>query len=182
MILGINGSPNKDGLSVQLLDEALESCQKEGSETKLIHLMDFNLTNDYGDYKKTPEGFEEILSLMKEADGVVLASPTHWFGVSSLMKSFLDKLSFYEYPDFIFEGKVAGVIASCEEDGATQACMQMIVCLNHLGFLTPPYGMVIVNKQIKNSSEGAWMEKDLKLLGKNMVELAKATKNSNWDY
>src|SRR3989344_5067377 len=78
-ILGINGSPHKDGGTVQMLNEALEGAKKHGAEVKMINLFDYNMKLYHGDYDKKP--CEESLRLFKEMekyDGYIFATPAHW--------------------------------------------------------------------------------------------------------
>lgn len=173
LILGINGSPNKDGVGAKLLTKALGQSKKEGAETELIHLTEH------------PNDLEEVLEKVKSADGIIFCTPTYWFNVSALMKNFLEKLTVFEYPNFELEGKVAGLIATCEEDRGMQAIQQMFAPLNHLGFMIPPYATFFFNKNLHEKSEGEWMNKEAQLIGGNVVKLVKLTKSSEkypWDY
>ena len=173
LILGINGSPNKNGFGSRLLESALEQSKREGAEIRLIHLIDHK------------ESLKEVLSEIKEADGIILSTPTYWFNMSALMKNLIEKLTIFEYPSFDLEGKVAGLIATCEEDGGMQAIQQMFAPLNHLGFMIPPYATFFYNKNLHEKSEGEWMNKEAELIGGNVVKLARFTKSSEkypWDY
>lgn len=168
-VLGINGSPNKDGRGVGFLKIALEQAEREGAKIQLVHLADR----------------KDIVPLLKKADGVVFSTPVHWFNMSTLMKEFIDSLTPLEYPAFPLEGKVAGFIATCDEDGGMQAISQMLAPLNHLGFVIPAYATVFRNLRIEANSEGEWMVKDLRLLGRNVVHMARSINTKDhlfWDY
>lgn len=39
-ILGINGSPHKNGICAQLLKQALKVAEREGANNKIFHLVD----------------------------------------------------------------------------------------------------------------------------------------------
>lgn len=169
LVLGINGSPHKDGNGVKFLKIALEQAKKEGATTQLVHLID----------KKN------LIPVLKKADGVIFSTPTHWFNMSALIKEFIDSLTPLEYPDFPLEGKVAGFIATCEEDGGMQAIQAMMGPALHLGMVIPPYAGVFVNLNMVGKSEGEWMERDLALLGSNIVRMVKSlvpVKKLGWGY
>ncbi|MEX2016986.1 MAG: flavodoxin family protein [Candidatus Pacearchaeota archaeon] len=184
-ILGINGSPNKNGLCTNLLKKSLKVAEKYGAKTKIIHLVDIERKFYSGSLGKKPQkDFKPIAKEVLNADGLVLATPVYWMNMSSLMKEFIDELTFLEIDNFKMEGKVAGFIATCEEDGGWQTILNMAGPLSHMGLIFPPYSMVFYNRRFPGKSEHAWMRKDFELLGKNVVELCKMIKSyePNWDY
>lgn len=184
-ILGINGSPHKNGGTMKMLKEVLGSAQKHGAKIKLIHLADYQMRPYHGNYNKKPD--KESLRFFKEMmkfDGYVFATPVHWLAPSSLMKILIDNLTYLEAPDFELEGKVAGVIAHCLEDGGFETASHLSSVLNHMGVISPPYSIFFRNQNIKRNEDTEWMWKDAVLLGKNMVQLVEMIKNSrpNWAY
>ncbi len=185
-ILGINGSPHKNGICAKILKSALSQSKREGSETILVHLKDYEKNFFHGNYNtKIPKELASIFRLLKNADGIIFATPVYWFNVSALMKNFIDQLTILELKNFDLEGKVAGFISTTEEDGGLKAILDMAGPLNQMGLLIPPHAMVFYNKRVANKSEHKWMERDAKLLGRNMVKLAGMTKTGDeycWDY
>ncbi len=185
LILGINGSSNKNGLCASLLKKALNSVSENGAKTKIYNLIDIEKEFYHSNYKKVPEkDFKKLSKEILNADGFILATPVHWMNMSSLMKNFIDKLTFFELSGFKLENKVAGFIAVGEEDGGWQTTLNMAGPLNHQGIIFPPYSMFFYNKRFAEKSDNAWMKNDLSLLGKNIVELCKMIKlyKPNWDY
>jgi len=93
-ILGVNGSPRKDGRVVKMLEKVLKSAGKRGARVKTIHLVDYKILPHSGRLnqkvyiERTKDDMPYLQRLVLQADGVVFASPTHWFNVSSLMKLF----------------------------------------------------------------------------------------------
>ncbi len=185
LILGINGSPNKDGLCSRLLKKALKEVEKRGAKTKIFDLIDIEKEFYHSQYvKEAEDDFKELSGEILKADGFILATPVYWMNVSSLMKNFIEKLTIFELRDFQLEGKVAGFIATCEEDGAWKAILDMAGPLSHMGMIFPPYSMFFYNKRFSDKSDNEWMENDVELMGKNVVELCKVIKktNPNWGY
>ena len=167
-----------------MLKEVLGSAEKHGAKVKLIHLADYKMKPYHGDYDKKPD--KESLRLFKEMmkfDGYVFATPVHWLAPSSLMKILVDNLTYLEAPDFPLQGRGAGVIAHCLEDGGFQAASHLAFILNNIGLISPPYSIVFRNKNLVRNKDTEWMWKDTELLGKNMVMLCEVVKHKpNWGY
>ena len=186
LVIGINGSPHKNGDTVKVLKEVLGGVTKNGGITKLLHLADFKMKPYHGFYKRKPDKETlRILKILETADGIVFATPTHWFSPSSLMKLLVDNLTYWEEVEkFKMENKVVGVVAHSWEDGAFTAARDLIGVLNTMGAVVPPYAINMRNKYLKKNQETEWMWNDMELLGKNMViacEMVQKLK-PNWDY
>jgi multimeric flavodoxin WrbA len=186
-IVGINGSPHVNGPCSTALRLTLDHAWKAGAKTDFVHLAEFIGKPFDGNFDTPLASLQFLLDLIKRADGLIFATPVHWFNVSSLMKTLIDEMSRLESPDFPLEGKVAGFIATCEEDGGMQACLQMAAPLIHMGCIIPPYGMVFKNTSIPTGGENGWQDRDFALLGSNIVRLIEATTSypstwSSWGY
>ncbi len=98
-IVAIVGSPHKDkGSTAKLTRMVLEGAQREGAGTETVFLAGDTVLPCLGcDYchKKgrchQKDSFEQIRRQVKEADGLVLASPNYIFNVSAQMKAFMDR-------------------------------------------------------------------------------------------
>jgi len=184
-IIGVNGSPRKTGGTVNMLEETFDSVRIHEGRTKRIDLLDFKMMPYHGDYKRKPD--QESLRLFDEiekADGIVLATPVHWLGPSTLMKTFIDNLTFLEVSGFKLQGKVAGVLAHSWEDGAFGTARDLAMILNTMGCILPPYSINIRNKNLRRNIETVWMWTDAALLGKSMVTMAEMIKQMapDWSY
>src|SRR5688572_18215025 len=125
-VLGINGSPVKKGRAARLLAQALKASAAAGATTKLIHLVNYEKELfTLGHVARPPRLIAKLLGEVREADCLILATPVHWFGVSTLMKNFFDHLSTLEAEQFLLEGTVVGCIAALEEDGGMKAVLDM---------------------------------------------------------
>lgn len=163
----------------------MKSAGKNGAKTEIIHLVDKEHEFFHSYLSKKPEkDFVRLRKMLLEADGFVLASPVNWMNVSALMKNFIDKLTVLEEQGFLLEGKVAGFVVTENEGGGWEAINDMAAPLNHMGVLTPPYSMMFHNFSLRKQKISRWMDKDLELLGKNIVVMCEMVKNSkpNWDY
>jgi multimeric flavodoxin WrbA len=180
-VLGINGSPRKDGNTSLMINTVLEIAKKEGAETSLIHLVDYPISFCLGCYSKdknlcNPEVFKEMLPKIYEelinSHAYVFGTPVYWFNVSGLMKNFIDLLTALENVQKILENKVASCVISYEEDGATNAASQIIIPLNFMGVLIPPFAITYArgNLFLKENEDTI---KELEIIGKNLVKFAR---------
>lgn len=181
-VLGINGSDHKEGIGSQLLAEALLGAMNAGAEVDFVHLVDSITTFPPVDYgKEMPAELKPLSDLIHKADAIVFATPVHWFNMSTRMKALIDFMTPLESPNFPLAGKVAGFIATCDEDGGQQAISLMAAAMNHCGLLIPPFGMVFQNRK-SGGGEGGWQNTDARLLGRNLVRLAAATRDLIWGH
>jgi multimeric flavodoxin WrbA len=182
-VWGINGSPQKNGLCVRLLKRVLEGSHQQGAKIRLVHLADYeNTLFRLGHVKRPPKKLRTLLDqIRKSADCLILATPVHWFGVSSLMKCFIDHLSYLEYDRprsnyFELEGKVVSFVATANEDGGLKAVLDMAGPLNQMGAIIPPYATFFHNRNMAEKSEERWMLRDPELLGRIAVQTAEVTR------
>ncbi len=100
-IIGLNGSPRKDGSTVYLLELALESARRDGAETELIHVEPLLRSQKYpycracsspctgACYRGTD--LEQAFLRLSRADAVIVGSPVYFGTVSAPLKGFWDK-------------------------------------------------------------------------------------------
>ncbi len=100
-IIGINGSPHRQGDTTLLLQTALDAATGEGTETEMIFVAEIL------EKVKTPfcKGcanpcpatcyrgtiYEDILKTLGEADGLLVGSPVYFGEISAQLKSFWDR-------------------------------------------------------------------------------------------
>ncbi|MDO7787342.1 flavodoxin family protein [Desulforamulus aquiferis] len=105
-ILGVNGSPRKQGNTAVLLHKALEGAASQGAETELIHLYDYNYKGCISCFAcKTKDGISygrcavkddlrSILNKVEGVDAILLGSPIYFSSVTGEMRSFMERLLF----------------------------------------------------------------------------------------
>jgi len=100
-ILGMNGSPHKNGNTVKLIREIFRGARESNHPCEIVHLVDLDL--DYCDWcgecwDATPgvcpidDGFMEHLQRIFEADALIVATPSSNRSVTGYMKNWLDRL------------------------------------------------------------------------------------------
>lgn len=98
-VVGINGSARKDGNTATIIGKVFNELNKDGVETELIQLADYEIQpcrgcfacKDRGNCVFANDGFAEIFNRMVEADGIILGSPVYSADVSAKMKAFLER-------------------------------------------------------------------------------------------
>lgn len=192
IVVGINGSPFKEGNVATILGQVLAGAAEPGVSTKMIHLEE--IPHHHGRREEDCPFRERIsrlpqegnlplvVSEILEADGVIFATPVHCFNMSSRLLALLSWLSTAtDAPDYALKGKVAACISVCEEDGAQGANEKMISMLLHLGFIMPPFCSYFFNKHSAALSEGLWQEGDLVTIARNVIQMIKLVEGIYWE-
>jgi multimeric flavodoxin WrbA len=135
MIVGICGSPREQATDY-VLKEALRMLNEKGFETRFWTIRgkhvgfcthcDFCLKNKECAFK---DGMQEVYALLKDAKGIIFATPVYNGGVSAQTKAIMDRCraAVAGDPDF-FRGKI-GMGIACGGDragGQENALMQIL--------------------------------------------------------
>ena len=105
-IVGIGGSLRVDSYSQIALEIAARRAEALGAEVEILDLRQMNLPFcDGGEYPDFPD-VEKLQKIVKEADGLILATPEYHGSVSGVLKNALDLMSFEQ-----LDGKVTGLIS-----------------------------------------------------------------------
>lgn len=184
-VLGISGSPNKDGSTAYAVRYALDVLEKDGLGTRYLSLTGKDIHPCIGCWKCTETGecifdddMNEILDGMKWCDGLILGSPVYFGLVTGQMKVMMDRsvpLRAYKSA-FEMAGKVGGGIA-CGAfrnggQGLTLQCIHTLMLQHNMRLVSdgPPYshsGATIVG-QAKNDELGL---KTVANLAKNIATM-----------
>ncbi len=195
-IIGICGSPKKvNSTSLFALKEALKECEILGFETEIIELSkhNFNGCIDCGFCKGKLECAQKddfqnnILPILDDENlkGLIFASPVYFGGISSQLKSFMDRSVLFRRNGFKFENVVCGAITVGRSRNGGQELASMDIIKNAL-----IQGMIVVPDSSPTSHFGGnlWsgnptgIENDeagirtAKNLGKKVAEIAKCIK------
>jgi multimeric flavodoxin WrbA len=130
-IVVINGSRRKQGNTHFLTDAILVGIQGTDLSTETLFLGDYRIEACIGCEGCSKswqcvirDDFSLIIAKLDEADGIVLASPTYWYTVTSDMKRFIDRCySLIQYPNtrqqwigkYQGQDKVCVTAAVCEQ-------------------------------------------------------------------
>jgi multimeric flavodoxin WrbA len=97
-VLGLFGSPRREGNTDLLLEEALKGAKAEGAEVEALHLSDFNIIpcreclQCFSDGKCIIlDDMQKIYPKLLEADIIILASPIFFYGITGWAKALIDR-------------------------------------------------------------------------------------------
>lgn len=194
LIVGLNGSPNKDGNTVFLLNYILEKIREAGCETQLIHAGDAVMSckipfcNVCSSpckgicYKNTE--LDSSYELITRADGILLGSPVYFGTVSAQIKAFFDKTREIRGSKAWINKVAAGVTVGGSKYGGQETTIKALhdIMLIH--------GMIIVGDGHVSQNAGhhgvcaqrpaeddRFALERAEVLAKRMVEVCGATKD-----
>jgi multimeric flavodoxin WrbA len=185
-VVGINGSPNKEGNTFHALNMVGNELKAQGIEFEILHIghkMIHGCTACFSCAKNKDEkciiktdDLNQWIQQLKEADGIILGSPVHYAGIPGTMKSFLDRLFFVSSSNGgLFRQKVGAAVVSVRRSGGS-------VTFDNLNHYITYSEMVVATSNYWNVIHGAGageVEKDdegkqiMRILGKNMAWLLK---------
>lgn len=100
LVVAVNGSPNLEGSTAVLLEQALAGAKELGAEVETIQVSEClaDLDNPFCEVCSSPcagicfadTKLEEAFELLKKADGIILGSPVYFGTVSGQIKAFWD--------------------------------------------------------------------------------------------
>lgn len=149
-IIGICGSP-REGATEFLLKKALDDLENEKSfETQFITVKDKNLSpcthcNDCVESKgkcSISDDMGEIYEALKEADGIIMASPIHFGSISAQLKAVIDRCQAMIMEDLdIFKNKVGiSIVVGGDRSGGQELAIQQINTFYLLNKIIPVSG------------------------------------------
>ena len=131
-ILGICGSPHRNGNTSYALRFALDSLQSRGAETEYIFLDDKSIHPCDGCFRCAKgscvfdDDMKGILEALRKCDGLLLASPVYMGMVSGQMKVMMDRsVALRASGVFEMSGKVgAGIACGGFRNGGQELTLQ----------------------------------------------------------
>ncbi|KAH7824789.1 putative NADPH-dependent FMN reductase [Monocercomonoides exilis] len=136
-VVAFNGSHLPDGSTGQMINILFEALRKNGIECEMVMVGNAPFVSgciDCGACKtagkcvraKSGDPINEWYAKMMEADGIVLATPTHYAGVSTAMKSLIDRCGQISlYQGGTLKNKIGTAVVSAASSGAIDAFNQI---------------------------------------------------------
>ncbi len=131
-VVAFNGSPRKDGNTVQSIRVVLEELEGQGIDTEIIQVGGKPLrgcTSCYSCFKNknrqcvlTDDDLNLYLEKMIDADGIIIGSPVYFSNVSSETKALIDRAGLVARAnDYLFARKAGAAVVAVRRAGATFA-------------------------------------------------------------
>ncbi|AQT69550.1 2-amino-4-deoxychorismate dehydrogenase [Anaerohalosphaera lusitana] len=157
-VLGINGSPRKGGNTEIMMRKVFEPLEKAGIDTELVQIGGKPMRGctacgkcremQNGTCVITNDALNDILAKMREADGIVLGSPTYFADVTAEMKALIDRAGYVSKNNGgQLQRKVGVAVAAVRRGGSIHAFDSM----NHFFQIS---GMFIVGSTYWNMCYG----------------------------
>lgn len=129
-VVAINGSPNKEGNTYRALTIIGDKLKEQGIDFEILHVgnkvirgcMACGKCRQNMDEKCSMNNdvVNEYLQVMKNADGLILASPVHYAGIPGTMKSFLDRAFYVSGSNGgMFRHKVGAAVVAVRRTGGS---------------------------------------------------------------
>ncbi len=183
-IVGIVGSPRKKGNTEILTAHALNAIAEEGLDTDLVRLAGLDIRPCDAcmvcrKEERCPieDDFFPVYLRMKEADGIILASPVYFGSATALIKGLMDRTGYISlHNGGPFRGKVGGSLAVARRAGQNFTLAQLTFWFQILGMVVPGstywnMGFGGERGEVSNDEEGmrtAWN------FGKNVAWVTKS--------
>lgn len=135
-VLGVSGSPRKNGNSDVILKTMISGVSEERVSSSYLNLTNIQFQGCIGCEKcrkdkictGLTDGMSLIYSKVISSKGLILVSPTHNYNITSWMKAFIDRLyCFYNFGNdrprswtsrFSNQGRKAIIAAICEQESS----------------------------------------------------------------
>ena len=126
-ILGIVGSPRKNGNTEILVKEALSSAHDYGADIDIINVSEKNITPcdgcescDVTGKCHIEDDMQDIYMKLLQSDGIIFGSPVYYWSVTSQIKALIDRTYLFRRKKQL-RNKVAGAIVVLRGSGASFA-------------------------------------------------------------
>lgn len=182
-VLIINGSPRIDGNTTTAINELVKTFDSQNIETEVIQIGNKNIRGCIACYKCFEQGkcvfddsVNEIAPKLKEADGLIIASPVYYAQANATLVAFMQRLFFSTSTTIDKTMKVGTSVAICRRGGASST-------FDELNKFFTIVGMPVASSQYWNSIHGrnpGEAEQDIeglqtmRTLAKNMTFLMKS--------
>jgi multimeric flavodoxin WrbA len=185
-VVAFNGSPKKDGNTYHGIKMVAEELEKEGIEVEIVHVGNKNVRGCVGcamcksnkDERCVIRGDEvnEWIQKMKNADGIILASPVYYSAVAGTMKAFLDRATYVSGANGgLFRHKVGASVIAVRRSGGIPAFNELNHYINYSEMIIPTsnYWNVIYGTAPGEALKDEEGTQIMRVLGKNMAWIMK---------
>ncbi|MRR55360.1 MAG: flavodoxin family protein [Deltaproteobacteria bacterium] len=185
-VVAFNGSARWNGNTAILVNQVFSELEKEGIETELVQMAGERIRGCTACLwcKKTKDGtcvlkddpVNDWIRKMREADGMILASPTYFADVTSEMKALIDRAGYVAKANGeMFRRKVGAAVVAVRRGGA----IHTFDTINHFFLISQMivpgsfYWNVGIGREIGEVEMDPEGIETMQVLGENMAWLLK---------
>lgn len=145
-VLGVSGSPRKNGNTEIIVNNALEAARSEGAETEIILLSEKKIEPCIACGACSSgkcvidDDFMEVFNKMSEADGLIMASPSYFESMTPQMKALIDRCGSFNgsaHGRTKFDDTVAGAISVARRTGLANVWTQQLLFILSQKMIVP---------------------------------------------
>ncbi|MBD3170969.1 flavodoxin family protein [Candidatus Bathyarchaeota archaeon] len=147
LILGIVGSPRKNGNTELVVNNALKAAASMGAKTEILLLAENKVQpciacGTCGDTGECiiDDDFKQVFNQMASADALIMASPSYFESMTPQMKALIDRTGYYNSTAkgrTVFDGKVAGAISVARRTGLANVWTQQLLFILSQKMIVP---------------------------------------------
>ena len=185
-VIGINGSPRKDGNTSAMIHAVFRELKTEGIGTEMIQVGGellhgctgcrgcFSMKN--GRCVIEDDIINSCIEKMVEADGIILGSPTYFSNLTPELKALIDRAGYVARANGeMFRRKVGASVVAVRRAGA----MHVFNSINHFFFISnmivpgSSYWNMSLSRDLGDFAKDEEGLETMKNLGRNMAWLLK---------
>lgn len=181
-VIAINGSPHKDGNTAQSLQVVGDKLKANGIDFEIIHIGHKPIHGCIacGQCRVKQDGtcgikndiLNETIPAVREADGLILASPVYFSGIAGTMKSYLDRLFYVSGSNGnFFRHKVGAALTAVRRTGGSHTLdgLNHYISYAEMMVATSSYWNVVHGRAAGEARLDAEGVHTLEVLGENMA-------------
>ncbi len=188
-VVAFNGSPRKDGNTAVLIAKVCEVLEAEGIETEIVQLGGNAIrgcTACYQCFEKKDgecavktDMINDCAAKMRDADGVILGSPTYFADITAELKALIDRAGLIaKANDALFSRKIGAAVVAVRRGGSIHAfdTINHFFLINEMIIPGSCYWNMGVGRdkgEVREDEEGMTT---MRVLGEHMAWLLKKTR------
>lgn len=186
-VLLINGSPHEKGCTYTALAEVANSLNAQGIDTQIYHIgtkpvrgcIACHACSKLSRCAFDDDPANEILALMREADGIIIGSPVYYAGPNGALCALLDRAFYSSQKTLQFKPAAAVVSARRSGTTATFDRLNKYFTINRMPIVSSQYWNGVhgfTPDDVRKDEEGL---QTMRTLAYNMAWLLKNIQNGN---
>ncbi len=190
-VIAINGSPRTEGNTFHALTGVGKQLQEAGINFEILQIgnqairgcMACGACANNRDEKCsiTTDSVNDLIQLMKQADGLILASPVYFAGIAGTLKSFLDRAFMVSGCNGgLFRQKVAAAVVAVRRTGGSSTfdSLNHYLTYSEMILATSNYWNITHGRAPGEALQDAEGVQIMEVLGRNMAWLLKMREQS----
>ncbi len=185
-VVAFNTSARKDGNTAILLNLVLDELKREGIGTEMVQLAGKPIQGCIACYRcftnrdnrcaVDKDIVNECIAKMREANGILLGSPTYFSDVTAGMRALIERTGFVgRANNYMLKYKVGAGVIAVRRAGAIPAFNSINLFLTYMQMFMPgaSYWPIGIGREPGDVNQDAEGIETMKTLGQNMAWLLK---------